>query len=57
MPIKVTVTRTAKRKDGNSIGTVRKSTNVRVSNSRVTVVGSRSVTRPGKENVRVSKKS
>ena len=55
MATKVTVTRTAKRKDGASKGTVSKRTTVKVGKGTVTVAKSRSVNRAGKENVRANK--
>ena len=51
----VTITRTAKRKDGQSKGTVRKRTTVRQTGQVASVSKNRSVNRAGKENVRANK--
>ena len=56
MPTRVTIRRTARRKDGNAIGTVRNNTAVSVSSQNIKVSSSRSIPIPRKENVRVSKK-
>ena len=56
MGTKVTVKRTIRRKDGNAKATVSKRTSVNVGKGTATVSRSRSISSPGKENVRVSKK-